>query len=870
MSGANLTKVEAKERKSVVLAPVEYNVTLDLTTDAKTFVSTTTVAFDAVEGSETFLDLTASEVRYVEINGTSVDPQEAYEDHRVKLTNLQAHNIVRVEAVCDYSSTGEGLHRSVDPVDGNVYLYTQFEVPDARRVYAVFDQPDIKAVFTFSVLAPESWIVTSNMPVASQETVEGASTDPSVLTSGETQAVVSWSFEPTPVMSSYLTAVCAGPYAQWHESYENEDGRTIPMAMYCRQSLRDAFEPDVPYLFDITRKGFAFYAKTWNVPYPYAKYDQIYVPEYNAGAMENIGMVTFRDEYIFESKVPDFKAERRVVTVLHELAHMWFGDYVTMKWWNDLWLNESFAEFTSNLSTAEASDWTNAWATFCSGEKSWALAQDQMPTTHPIVAPIQDLQDTYVNFDGITYAKGASVLKQLVVYVGREQFFEGIHNYLCKYAYANATLTDLLQELEQTAGRNMEQWSKLWLERSGINTLKAQIDLQEDGTIDTVTIMQTPGEGDSVLRPHRLALGLYNPDETGAIVRTSSVQVDIDGERTVIEDFRGKAKPAALLLNDEDLTYAKVRFDDESLKFVCENLYRFDDALARAVIWLSLWDMTRDGELDAEEFIATALKAFTTEPHSTNALYGLRQVETTSRHYVAEDRRQNVLVELAQELWKLARSAKAGSDNQLQLANTYLSFGVPGDEQFASTCARLLDGSLTLEGLSVDNMLRWKLIEAQAAIGVLKDEDIDRYLAQADTTQNREFSYAAKAAKPTLEAKQWAWDQAFDNLDLTNMQLQAVCHGFNRGSQDLATPFVERYFELAESVWKSRSFQIAQVLLEDMYPINADPQYLSNLGHQWLDAHKDADNALRRIMMQNVDATDRMLKVSAYNASLHK
>lgn len=343
---------------------------------------------------------------------------------------------------------GEGLHRSVDPSDGNIYLYTQFEVPDARRVYAVFDQPDLKAIFDFSVQAPESWIVTSNMPVAHRELLDGIMTADGTLGGRPAETARRWVFETTPKMSSYLTAICAGPYAEWHTEYANEDGRTVPMAMYCRQALRDAFAKDVDYLFDITKKGFAFYAKTWGVPYPYAKYDQIYVPEYNAGAMENIGMVTIRDSYVFESKVTDALAERRVVTVLHELAHMWFGDYVTMKWWNDLWLNESFAEFMSTLCTAEATEWTDSWATFTSGEKSWALNQDQLSTTHPIVAPINDLHDTEVNFDGITYAKGASVLKQLVAYVGRQQFFTGINHYLDAHAYGNATLADLLGELE--------------------------------------------------------------------------------------------------------------------------------------------------------------------------------------------------------------------------------------------------------------------------------------------------------------------------------------------------------------------------------------------------------------------------------------
>ncbi len=463
MPGANLTRIEAEERKSVIDGPIHYTVELDLTRGAKNFGSDTTITFDAKPGANSFLDLIADEVSEIMLNGETLDPAEAFVDSRIELKNLKEHNEVTVKALCQYSNTGEGLHRSVDPSDGNIYLYSQFEVPDARRVYAVFDQPDLKAVFDFSVLAAKSWIVTSNMPVASVDDTETV-TEAGTLGDHEAETTKLWKFESTPKMSSYLTAICAGPYAEWHTEYANEDGRTVPMAMYCRQALAKAFAKDVDYLFDITKKGFAFYAKTWGVPYPYAKYDQIYVPEYNAGAMENIGMVTIRDQYVFESKVTDAYAERRVVTVLHELAHMWFGDYVTMKWWNDLWLNESFAEFMSTLATAEATEWKDAWATFSSGEKSWALRQDQLSTTHPIVAPINDLNDTYVNFDGITYAKGASVLKQLVFYVGREKFFKGINSYLNKHAYSNATLADLLAELEDAIFTYREIFSREGIE----------------------------------------------------------------------------------------------------------------------------------------------------------------------------------------------------------------------------------------------------------------------------------------------------------------------------------------------------------------------------------------------------------------------
>ena len=870
MPGANLTRVEAEERKSIVQYPIQYSVDLDLTQGDTTFVSTSTIQFGAKAGESTFLDLIADEVTAVTVNGESVEPSEVFADSRIALNNLRERNEVVVTALCRYSTTGEGLHRSVDPSDGNVYLYSQFEVPDARRVYAVFDQPDLKAVFTFSVLAPCSWIVTSNMPVERTEDTDQMTLDGTLGTKPAEHAK-RWTFAPTPTMSSYLTAICAGPYAEWHTTYQNEDGRTIPMAQYCRQSLKDDFAKDVDYLFDITKKGFAFYAKTWGVPYPYAKYDQIYVPEYNAGAMENIGMVTIRDSYVFSSKVTDALAERRVVTVLHELAHMWFGDYVTMKWWNDLWLNESFAEFTSTLATAEATEWNDAWATFCSGEKSWALNQDQLSTTHPIVAPINDLNDTYVNFDGITYAKGASVLKQLVAYVGRSEFFEGINHYLYRHAYSNATLNDLLTELEGTSGRDLKTWSAQWLEQAGINTIATDLHTAQDGTISELTLHQFAPTDHPVLREHRLAVGFYNEDEeSGKVVRTDRIELDVAGEATTVTGAAGKPRPQFLLTNDDDLTYTKLRFDDESLAFATANLYRFDDALARAVIWLALWDMTRDGELAASDFIDTTLKLLSTETESTTFRYALACLSTTVWHYTDRTKRAAIAQHTAQALLDLAKQAPAGSDMQFQLISAYLTYGVEGDSAFADTVRGLLSGSRVLEGLELDNNFRWSLVRALSSINAIDEEDIQRELEKKDTTENREFALAARAARATADAKAWAWNEALHDEVLTNSQLESVASGFaSTPSPELAEPYVKEYFDSAEWIWNHKTFHMAEALLEGLYPRYADPATLVELGDKWLASHADADNALRRLISANVESSHRTKMVADFNASLN-
>lgn len=869
MPGANLTRVEAEERKSVITGPVSYHVSLDLTKGAKNFPSVSTITFDAKPGASSFADLIADEVSDIELNGEKLDPARYFVDNRVELPNLQAHNTLRVISSCQYSTTGEGLHRSVDPSDGNIYLYSQFEVPDARRVYAVFDQPDIKATFDFEVTAPESWIVTSNMPVASTEALD-TMTDEGTLGTHPAEHAKHWVFETTPKMSSYLTAICAGPYAEWHTDYANEDGRTVTMAQYCRQSLKDDFAKDVDYLFDITKKGFAFYAKTWGVPYPYAKYDQIYVPEYNAGAMENIGMVTIRDSYVFGSKVTDALAERRVVTVLHELAHMWFGDLVTMKWWNDLWLNESFAEFMSSLSTAEATEWKDSWATFTSGEKSWALNQDQLPTTHPITAPINDLHDTEVNFDGITYAKGGSVLKQLVAYVGRDKFFKGINSYLNKHQYDNATLNDLLVELEAASGRDLKTWSKQWLEEAGINTIAASVEENGDGSIESLTLTQTAPAEHPVPRAHRMAIGFYNRDAaTGKVTRADQIELDVTGETTVATEAAGKKLPDFILLNDDDLTYTKLRFDDKSREFAAEHLFEFDDALARAVVWLAFWDMTRDAEFPAERFVDLSLKMLSTEHESTTFRYALNTLKTTATHYVASARREAVAKHVAEGLWDLANEAEAGSDEQFQLVSAYLGYGEQGDAPFISNVKGLLSGSLKLKGLEIDNNMRWALIKALAAVGEMDDAAIDAELKSNDTTGNREFAYGARASVPSAEAKAWAWNASIHDLSLTNSQLAAAALGFSANLEGkLAEPYAAKYFDTVDWIWENRTFHMAETLLNDLYPSNADPAELVKLGDAWLDSHQDAARALRNIVIGNVESSRRALKVSAYNAAL--
>ncbi len=598
MPGTNLTREEAQQRASLLTVDA-YEIELDLSgaQEGGIYRSVTTVRFESAEaGAATFIDLVAPAVHQVVLNGKSLDVAAVFRDSRITLKHLEAGpNELKVVADCAYTNTGEGLHRFVDPVDQQAYLYTQFEVPDARRVFASFEQPDLKATFQFTVKAPPGWTVISNSPTPQPKDDL-------------------WVFEPTPRISTYITALIAGPYHSVHSSYENANGQSVPLGIYCRPSLAEFLDADE--IFDVTRQGFDWFQEKFDYAYPFAKYDQLFVPEFNAGAMENAGAVTIRDQYIFRSRTTDAAYERRAETILHELAHMWFGDLVTMEWWNDLWLNESFATYTSVAcqAHAEGSKWPHAWTTFANSEKTWAYRQDQLPSTHPIMAEIRDLDDVLVNFDGITYAKGASVLKQLVAYVGQDEFFRGVQAYFKAHAFGNTRLSDLLGALEKTSGRDLKTWSKAWLETAGINILRPEIETAADGTVTSFAVRQEApalpagAKGASTLRPHRIAVGCYDLDGAGSLVRTHRIEMDVDAaELTEVPFPAGTPRPAVILLNDDDLSYAKVRLDEDSLAMVTAHIGDFTESLPRALCWSAAWDMTRDGELATRDYLALVL-----------------------------------------------------------------------------------------------------------------------------------------------------------------------------------------------------------------------------------------------------------------------
>ncbi|WP_243064714.1 aminopeptidase N [Humibacter sp. RRB41] len=850
MPGENLTRIEAAERRAIVDTH-SYDVVLNLTTGDETFLSSTTVRFAAKKGASTFIDAITAEVLSVMLNGTSLDVAKVSDGVRIQLDDLDEENVLTVVANMRYTNTGEGLHRFVDPVDGEVYLYSQFEVPDSRRVYPVFEQPDLKAEFTFTVTTPHEWAVVSNSPVAS---VEAA---------GPIKTTV---FETTPVISSYITALIAGPYKSWHSELTSSDGRTIPLGVYARASLAEYMDAD--YIFDKTREGFAFYEERFDVPYPFAKYDQLFVPEFNAGAMENAGAITFTETYVFRSKVTDAIKERRVVTILHELAHMWFGDLVTMKWWNDLWLNESFAEYASTLATAEATEWNEAWTTFSAMEKSWAYRQDQLPSTHPIVATINDLEDVQVNFDGITYAKGASVLKQLVAWVGQDDFLAGVSQYFKKHAHSNTELRDLLVELEATSGRDLTSWSKLWLETAGVNTLRPDIAVDADGTITGFAVLQSAKADYPTLRPHRLAIGLYNLRDAGqgkqSLVRDQRIELDVDGERTEVAELVGLKRPDLVLINDDDLAYAKIRLDEASLASAIEHLSDIESPLARSLVWGSAWDATRDAETPASDYVRLVLGNIGSETESTTLRTTLNQLVLSVSSYVAPEHRESTRDQAADALWQLASDAAPGSDAQFQFVKFFAALASTPDQ--LAKVAGLRDGSIVLDDLTIDTDLAWELISSLVAGGRAGTAEIDAALAADNTANGAQAAAQARAAIPTAEGKAAAWSSVFDSDDLPNTIVRMTGIGFQRTHDTaLLEPYVAKYFDAIQSVWASRTYKIAEYLVEGMYPFPLVDQRLADATRAWLDANQEPA-ALRRLVTEELASVERALAAQKRDA----
>ncbi|OMC14542.1 aminopeptidase N [Mycolicibacter heraklionensis] len=854
MALPNLTRDQAAERAASITVD-NYRIALDLTDgngkpSERTFRSTTTVTFDALAGGDTVIDIAAEKIHSATLNGRPLDVSAYDESVGVALTGLAKHNTVEIDAQCYYSNTGEGLHRFVDPVDDEVYLYSQFETADAKRMFACFDQPDLKATFDITVTAPSHWQVISNGATASVR--DGVHT-----------------FETTPKMSTYLVALIAGPYARWDDVYRDEHGE-IPLGLFCRASLAEHM--DAERLFTETKQGFGFYHSNFGVPYAFGKYDQLFVPEFNAGAMENAGAVTFLEDYVFRSKVTRASYERRAETVLHEMAHMWFGDLVTMRWWDDLWLNESFATFASVLCQSEATEYTSAWTTFANAEKSWAYRQDQLPSTHPIAADIPDLAAVEVNFDGITYAKGASVLKQLVAYVGLDHFLAGLRDYFAAHAFDNATFDDLLAALEKASGRDLSDWGRQWLKTTGLNTLRADFDVDGDGRFTRFAVTQggaTPGAGET--RVHRLAIGIYDDDPSGSgrLVRVHREELDIEGPSTPVPGLVGVSRGKLILVNDDDLTYCALRLDPESLATATERIADIAEPLPRTLVWSAAWEMTREAELRARDFLALVQRGIGAETEVGVASRLLLQAQTALGFYADPAwAAEQGWPAFADRLLELARDAEPGSDHQLAYVNALCTSVLA--ERHTSVLAALLDAdpaTQDLAGLAVDTDLRWRIVVALARSGALDSAAIDAEIQRDPTAAGRRQGAQASAARPQLAVKEAAWQQVIEDDTLANITGRAIIAGIVQpGQGELLAPFTARYFEAISGVWERRSSEVAQTVVVGLYPGWDVSQAGLDAADAFL-ADPSVPSALRRLVLEGRAGVERSLRARAFDTA---
>ena len=842
MPGLNLSRIEARDRAEHLYVN-SYAVTLDVTKGEETFYSKSEVSFTCNKpGYSTFIDAVGRSVISATLNGAAVDVSN-FDGESIFLTNLAADNTLVIEIEAEYSKSGEGLQRSVDPADGEIYLYSQGETAHIRNMFACFDQPSLKATFTLTVTTPGHWQAVSNNPVESK------------TTKGE---LVEWKFTTTPRIATYLDALIAGPYSSVHDVYKG--AKEIPLGIYCRKSMMQYLDPEDIFL--ITKQGFEYFEKVFGLAYPFEKYDQIAVVDFNFGAMENAGAVTFREDVlVFRSHMPEKAYLSRANTILHEMAHMWFGDMVTMSWWDDLWLNESFAEWASYLALSESTRFTGAWTEFNSARKNWAYRQDQLSSTHPIIADMVDMEAVNANFDGITYAKGASVLHQLVAHVGRPQFIAGLQKYFAKHAWGNTTLNDLLVELEAASGRKLDTWVHTWLQTAGVNTLRPQLEIDGDTYTSVVISQEVPlvPASSKELRPHRLAVGLYDISGDSLNLR-KSVELDVVGASTVVTELAGEKVADLLLINDRDLSYAKLRFDDRSIATLKKYLGRLNDPLARALSWAAIWDMHRDAQISSADFIEIALSGLAGENDDAIVNIVIGQLGTSVEGYASDANRDKYRERLSAGFWNLMQSSAPASDLQLLYSRAFAA-NAHTPEQIKNVRG-ILNGEI--KGLKVDTDRRWDFLIALTERGATTQAELDAELASDNTTSGNLLFETAKAATPNADAKAYAFNTVMHQDAQTSVR-SALVAGFQRPIQrHLLTPFVDLYFENLLSEWESKSYEGAAKFVTGMYPSWIISQSTLDKTNAWLNGvGKDAPAVLRKLVKESQDGVIRALKVQA-------
>lgn len=824
----SLTMLEARSRAGLLTVD-GYELDVDLTGGPDTFRSTTTVRFRATPGADTFIELRPHTLRAARLNGRQLDPATLAEG-RLPLPGLAADNELVVEADYPYSRSSEGMHRFVDPADGKVYIYAQPSITQAPRFMACFDQPDLKAPVTLRVTADPQWLVRAN----------GA---------GRQVAPGRWEFAPTPPLATYLITLAAGPY---HELRAEHDG--IPLGLYARASLAGHLEREAPELFEVTAAGLDYYHDRFGIRYPFGDYDQVFAPEFSWGAMEFPGCVLIRDELVFRSAVTDSERERRAVLIAHEMAHMWFGDLVTLKWWDDIWLNESFAEYMGYQTVAEATRFTDTWTDFGVARKAWGYDADQRPSTHP-VAPesVGDTASALLNFDGISYAKGASALRQLVAWLGEKDFLAGINTHFARHRFANATLADFLDSLASATDRDVHAWADAWLRTTGVDTLTASVDA-------------VPGRWTLTLdrdgsRPHRVTVGVYDRDLGDGRTLVLRERYETDVPHAAAPEPRPGTRPALVVPNDLDLTYAKIRLDETSLETALRGLSGIPDALTRAVVWNSLRDMVRDGDLAPFDYLATAGAHLPEETDLALVQGVLAFAGHIADRYLEPKERPAALSALTSLCRDVIRRTEDGDHPGLRLiaVRHFISAAAHPD----TIAAWLAEGTVP-GGPELDPELRWRILARLAVLGAVDEDAIAAELERDPSATGQEGAARCRAALPDAEAKRAAWEAMFatdERTDLSNYLFTATAQGFWQPEQaELLRDYVPRFYRDAVALAARRGPAIAEAAGRWAFPVHAvDAEHL-RLGRACL---RDADPvpALRRKLVDQLDDLARALRI---------
>ncbi|MEV4945889.1 aminopeptidase N [Streptomyces sp. NPDC053755] len=826
-----LTRDEAQTRAQL-LDVQHYAVELDLTTGDETFASAAVIRFTARTTGDTFVELKPEALHSATLDGVALDPA-TLAGNRLPLPGLTAgEHELRVTAEMRYSRTGEGMHRFTDPTDGESYTYTQLFMEDVQRVFAAFDQPDLKAVFELSVRAPEGWTVLSNG--ITERRPDG-----------------SWKAAPTPPISTYLVCVAAGP---WHSVRTEHAG--LPFAIHCRRSLAPHLDADADEILDVTKACFDRFHEMFEEPYPFDSYDQAFVPEFNAGAMENPGLVTFRDEFVYRSAVTVTERQTRAMVIAHEMAHMWFGDLVTLRWWDDIWLNESFAEYMGYQTVNEATRrFPDTWVDFAIERKAWGYDADQRPSTHPVApdpAAVPDTASALLNFDGISYAKGASALRQLVAWMGEKDFLAGINAHFKRHKFGNATLADFIDNLASATDRDVHAWAERWLRTTGVDTLTPRPDVEPART--TLTVRRDGS------RPHRVTAGLYDRDliDGRRLVLRDRLDLDITDTPTGPVELRGP-RPALIVLNDGDLTYAKVRLDETSLETALRTLSGIPDALTRAVVWNTLRDMVRDGELEPAAYLETA-HAHLPEETDLAIVQGVLTFARTqiADRYVPADQRPAALALITSLARDLIRRTEDGSAPGLRLTavRTFIGSATQPD----TIAAWLAEGTVP-GGPETDPELRWRILARLAVLGAVDEAAIDRELARDPSATGQEGAARCRAALPTAQAKAAAWSRLFDTDDLSNYLFSATAQGFWQPEQaELVREYVPRFYPAATALGARRGPAIAEAAGRHAFPAYAVDADSLALGHAHL-TDETPIPALRRKLVDQLDDLARALRV---------